>query len=58
MKTFIVRIWRETTEVPHDLRGTVHDVESGDRHMFQSPTELLNLLRPSVDPTQLDRSDR
>ncbi len=58
MKTYIVRVWVEDADVHHDLRGTVHDVQSGDRHMFQSQAELLDVLTPTADTARRDRIDR
>lgn len=57
MKTFIVRVWTEQ-DYDTDLRGTVHDVESGDRSTFQSPDELIELLGANPIHAEADTRER
>lgn len=57
MKTFIVRVWVEDDSV-ENLRGTVHDIESGERHTFQTPSDLISFLSLAQADSDLDHADR
>ena len=49
MRTFVIRIWHAADEEPSEgLRGTVHDVATGEGKPFVSGAQLLSLLATGV----------
>jgi len=44
-RLFVLRIWREEGAAPRSFRGSVHDVEAGNRIGFLALGDLEGLLR-------------
>lgn len=55
MRTFVVRIWHAPDgESSVGLRGTVHDVRTGEERPFVSGEDLLALLAKTESDQQRD----
>jgi len=57
MRNYVVRVYRRNPQSEKPVSGTVEDIESGQKEMFQSFGELQSLLIHSIENGQFDSAD-
>jgi hypothetical protein len=59
--SFIVRIWRETAELPTsacEWRGSIEHVSSGQRGFFRDLPAILEYMKPHLQQLGIDVTQR
>jgi hypothetical protein len=59
--SFIVRIWRETAELPSrtcEWRGSIEHVASGQRAFFRDLPAILEYMKPHLQQLGIDVTQR
>jgi hypothetical protein len=59
--SFIVRVWRETSESPNaasEWRGSIEKVPAGRRAFFRELPAILDYMKPHLEELGIDPSQR
>lgn len=64
MNTYVVRVYRRDADEPHELVGTIEEVETQEKQQFRHLSELIAILsgmperkaaRPPQEPAAIDQ---